>query len=195
MFFIDGTFHNNSFYDGLLIQLSSKHGFGGVLPLIAAWIPVENKEHFVFFLITMKVMGFDIENIPFMTDKGPLLSAVRFLYKMKHMKISVKFCTEHIIRNIVKIYTIPKREQQILRQIVMGCQQATKLDVYVKNIDKINNYFPINGDEIIIYIMSIHPRHWSVMGNLKDLTDDIWLPGYMRKSKQCIIKHKTLNDD
>ena len=36
MFFIDGTFHNNNFYDGLLIQLSSKHGFGGVLPLIAA---------------------------------------------------------------------------------------------------------------------------------------------------------------
>ena len=67
-------------------------------------------------------------------------------------EISVKFCTEHIIRNIVKIYTISKRDQQILRQIVMGCQQATKLDVYIKNIDKIKNYFPINGDEIIIYI-------------------------------------------
>ena len=53
----------------------------------------------------------------------------------------------------------------------------------------------MHGDEIIIYIMSIHPRHWSVMGNLKDLTDDIWLPGYMRKLKQCISKHKELNDD
>jgi hypothetical protein len=81
MFFIDGTFHNNNFYDGLLIQLSSKYGFEGVLPLIAAWMPVKNKEHFVFFLITMKVMGFDIENIPFMTDRGPLLSAVRFYMK------------------------------------------------------------------------------------------------------------------
>jgi hypothetical protein len=57
------------------------------------------------------------------------------------MEISVKFCTEHIIRNIVKIYTIPKQEQQLLRQIVMGCQQATKLDVYLNNIDKSTNIF------------------------------------------------------
>ena len=43
IFFIDGTFH-----DGLLIQLSVKLCFGGALPLIPAWMPVENKEHFVF---------------------------------------------------------------------------------------------------------------------------------------------------
>ena len=152
MFFIDGTFHNNNFYDGLLIQLSSKHGFGGVLPLIAAWMPVENKENFVFFLITMKVMGFDIEKIPFMTDRGPLLSAVRYLYEFQHIEISVKFCTEHIIRNIVKVHNIPKSDIQTLRQIVMGCQQATKLEVYISNVDKLKNYFPMNGNEIIIYI-------------------------------------------
>ena len=51
MFFIDGTFHKTNFYDGLLIQLSAKHGFGGVLPLIAAWMPVENKEHLFFHII------------------------------------------------------------------------------------------------------------------------------------------------
>ena len=48
-------------------------------------------------------MGFDIKNISFMTDRGPLLSAVRFLYETKDMEITVKFCTEHIIRNSVSL--------------------------------------------------------------------------------------------
>ena len=43
--------------------------------------------------------------------------------------------------------------------------------------------------------MSIHPRHWCVMGNLEQLTDNIWLPGYMAKLKHCISQHKELNDE
>ena len=88
--------------------MSEKHGFGGVLPLIAEWMPVKNKEHFVFFLLSMKSMGFDNENIPFMTDRGNLLSAIRFLYQATNIVITVKFCTEHIIRNIVHSFSIPK---------------------------------------------------------------------------------------
>ena len=42
--------------------------------------------------------------------------------------------------------------------------------------------------------MSIHPRHWCVMGNLEQLTDNIWLPGYMEKLKHYICLHKGLND-
>ena len=33
------------------------------------------------------------------------------------------------------------------------------------------------------------------MGNLKDLNDDSWLSGYMKKLKQCIMNNKKLNDD
>ena len=60
-----------------------KHGFGGVLPLMAAWMPVENKEHLEIFLGSIKLMGLDIENIPFMTDRGHLLAAVRFIYETR----------------------------------------------------------------------------------------------------------------
>ena len=48
----------------------------------------------------MKSIGFDIENVPFMSDRGHLLSAVRFLQPNTGLVISVKFCLEHIIRNI-----------------------------------------------------------------------------------------------
>ena len=91
--------------------MSVKHGFGEVLPLIAAWMQVENKEHFVFFLLSMKSMGFGIENIPFMIDRGDLLSVVRFLYQTTNIAITVKFCTEHIIRNIVLSFSILKTKQ------------------------------------------------------------------------------------
>ena len=55
-----------------------------------------------------------------MTDRDPLLSAVRFLYQTKEIEIPVKFYTEHVIRNIVSIYSIPKAKQQLLRTIIMG---------------------------------------------------------------------------
>ena len=72
-------------------------------------MPVENKEHFVFFLLSMKSMGFDIESIPFMTDRVNVLSAVQFLYQTTNIVITVKFCSEHIIRNIVNSFSIPKQ--------------------------------------------------------------------------------------
>ena len=65
-------------------------------------------------------MGWDIENIPFMTDRGHLLAAVRFIYETTNIVITVKFCTEHIIRNVVHLFSIQKIKQPTLRTIVMG---------------------------------------------------------------------------
>ena len=67
MFFIDGTFHKSKHYDGVLIQLCAKHGFGGTFQLMAAWLPRETAAHMAYFVMSMKEMGFDIENVPFMS--------------------------------------------------------------------------------------------------------------------------------
>ena len=68
-YFANGTFHKTANYDGVLIQLCGKHGFGGSLRLCAAWVPTESAAHFAFFVLTMKNCEFDIDNIPFMSDR------------------------------------------------------------------------------------------------------------------------------
>ena len=98
-YFIDGTFHKTASYDGVLIQLCSKHGFGGSLRLCGAWVPTESAAHFAFFILTMKNIGFDIENVPFMSDRGHLLSAARLLHTVSGITISVKFCLESHLRS------------------------------------------------------------------------------------------------
>ena len=35
IYFIDGTFSKTGYYDGVLIQVNGKHGFGGILNLLA----------------------------------------------------------------------------------------------------------------------------------------------------------------
>ena len=51
MYFIDGTFFKSHLYDGVLVQLCGKHGYGGSMRLAAAWFPVENTQNYAFFII------------------------------------------------------------------------------------------------------------------------------------------------
>ena len=106
LYFIDDTFHKATDHDGVLIQLCSNHGFGGFLPLCGAWVPTESAAHFAFFILTMKNIGFEFENVPFMSDRGHLLAAARMLLIVSGISISIKFCIEHIIRNTVANFDI-----------------------------------------------------------------------------------------
>ena len=39
MYFVDGAFYKSGLYGGVTITLGCKHGFGGALQLMAAWVP------------------------------------------------------------------------------------------------------------------------------------------------------------
>ena len=103
------------------------------------------------FLLSMKSVGLDIENIPFMTNKGHLLAAVRFIYQTTNIVITIKFCTEYIIHNIVHLFSIQRIKESTLRTIVMGMQQLTTLDQYFEYIDEINeNTIKDVNDNIVL---------------------------------------------
>jgi hypothetical protein len=40
----------------------------------------------------------------------------------------------------------------------------------------------------MVYLFSIHPRHWVVFANRKDLADEIWFPAYLTRL-QAIFRH------
>ena len=152
-YFIDGTFHKTPSYDGVLIQLCSKHGFGGSLPLCGAWVPTESAAHFAFFILTMKNIGFDIENVPFMSDRGHLLSAARLLHTVSGITISVKFCLEHIIRNTIGKFNLKKLDVESLRVIVAKMQGATSFEKFIEQCHILVNQWDTKGKQIAVYLM------------------------------------------
>ena len=127
-----------------------------------------------FFLLSMKSIGFDIENVPFMCDRGHLLAAVRFLQPNTQLVISVKFCLEHIIRNINNRFGLNKDNAAKMRIIMNRLQSASTYEKYMIEIADIMDLEEVMNYEIIIYIMKIHPRHWTVFGNRHDISDESW---------------------
>ena len=74
----------------------------------------------------------DIENIPFMTDRGHMIAAVRFLFKTTGMVISLKFCLKHLIRNDQHKFNIEKEKVGDLRKIINGMQSAHTYEIFVE---------------------------------------------------------------
>ena len=118
IYFIDETFYKCNVYDGVVIQLCDKHGYGGSLRLMAIWVPIECTEHYVFFLLSMKSINLDIKNIPFMADRGHLLTAARFLHASAKIIITLKFTLKHIIRNVTHKFKIHAFPLAKLRNII-----------------------------------------------------------------------------
>ena len=99
----------------------------------------------------MKALQFDIENVPFMSDRGHLLSSVRSLYKTGGMVTTVKFGLEHMIRNVVATFNIPKDKVLLLRKVINGMQNATNHDKFILNMRTMNNLEFPEEKEIMLY--------------------------------------------
>ena len=191
MFFIDGTFQKSKHYDGVLIQLCAKHGFGGTFQLMAAWLPRETAAHMAYFVMLMKEMGFDIENVPFMSDRGHLLAAASLLIRVSGLVISIKFCLEHIIRNVVGKFCIGIKQIRDLRTITAKMQSATSYSLFMESCDRLKEIFGNRGELMCVYLLRIHPRHWTVFGNLTSINDDTWMPQYAAILRGYMIRTQT----
>ena len=126
----------------------------------------------------MKAMDMDIENIPFMTDRGHMIAAVRFLFKTTGMVISLKFCLKHLIRNDQHKFNIEKEKVGDLRKIINGMQSAHTYEIFVEKTKLLSKLNTNDCHDILVYLMKIHPRHWTIFGNRRDIPDTRWKETY-----------------
>jgi len=177
---IDGAFYRIPLYDGVVILITAKNANGAMLLLGAAWVPNENSINFCWILELLHLSGFNFDTFPIMTDRGHLLSAATM---MKHARpdlcISLKYCTEHIIRNVQYRFSIKNAEAKALRAYVGQLQSAFTVGRYISTINNLLNRFPEKGNKIALYLMRIHPRHWTVFGNRNKISDNQWVPDYL----------------
>ena len=98
----------------------------------------------------MKAMGFNITDIPFMSDRGHFLAAVKYLEQYSNMIVTVKFCLEHIIRNVIARYNLPKEEVLTLRKGLNGIQSASTYERFLRKFDILHTMDVPETKEIVL---------------------------------------------
>ena len=127
-------------------MLSAKNGNGGILYLSAAWVTCENRDNYLFFLLSMKAMGFNITDIPFMSGKGHFLAAVKYLEQHNNTIVTVKFCLEHIIRNVLHKLNINKtKEAYLIRNAIVNLSSANTYQRFYQSIKKLRSLILLMG--------------------------------------------------
>ena len=177
---MDGTFSKTNLYDGVLFLVIGTSGNGGLILLAAAWIPVEDNQNMIFVIEMMEKAGFDMSSIPIFTDRGKLLSAATALHRDGGTLLSLKYCLEHIYRNIKANFTIARGQIQLLRTALSKTQNSKDIFHFMSSCENIISALGTEvGQNVVLYILKgIHPRHWTVFGNLISLDDSEWEPHY-----------------
>jgi hypothetical protein len=101
---VTDCFHQKSLnYDGVVMHIVSRTGFGRTVLCAIAIIPIEDTNHIAWVIQMCWRHGMDLKCGLF-TDQGPLLSAARTLFEKFQIKLKLQLCLQHIIRCIRAMY-------------------------------------------------------------------------------------------
>ena len=145
MLHIDGSHFIIPLYDGVLINITAKTGYGTMLLLAAAWVPTESKEHLTFVILMLVRSGFDFNRFPIMTDRGPLLSVASAIADTHSISLSLKFCLEHIIQNISHKFSLDLDDQLPLRNAMAILQSSETIGNFLTKIDNVMKIYKDKG--------------------------------------------------
>jgi hypothetical protein len=109
--------------------------------------------------------------------------------------ISIKFCIEHIIRNTLARCDIDKCDGKKLRNVIAELQRASTFEKYLDTCQKLVNSWDVVGKDIAVYIMRIHPRHWTVFGNLDTIADSSWMDKYASMLRTLFLQCEIMSID
>jgi hypothetical protein len=172
--FVDCAASKTLFFDGVYCLFSSKDGNGNSLPLALAIIPSETVVHLAWCIQMMVKAGFDVENNPFFSDRGHLIAAARALaFEPTNLALTIFYCLEHIMRNVKGIFVIPKNSQQTVRNAIESLSESKTA---LQFCDNLKNNFPdtATGKAIALYLLRIHPRHYTVFANRSNFNQPSW---------------------
>jgi hypothetical protein len=184
LFIVDGGFPKTNEYDGVYIIFMGKTGGGANVLLSFAAIPDETCNHMSWVLSMLIRAGYDITAFPIYTDRGNVLSAARALKEEFGIEVSLKFCMEHICRNMVAKFKV-KGEANIAR--LRSCVASIFGASYVTALSTSFNQLALSfdcGDEMAVYLLLIDPLHYSTCAN-KATTDQsevlLWRKAALRE--------------
>jgi hypothetical protein len=115
----------------VIILIVAKLGNGSQLHLGFAHVPVKSALHMVWIVLLLRRGGSDVSSIPNFSDRGNLLAASRILQNDHGLTLSIKFCLEHLIRNVVSKFSVSKAATGSLCAIMASMQSSATIDTFI----------------------------------------------------------------
>jgi hypothetical protein len=159
MYGFDGTHSKNDKYRGVILTLLGRFGNGNNMTIALAVVHSENEKNIQWFFENCDAAGIPFAEIPIFSDRGHILGASDKLAD-KGIKLNLKFCTIHIIRNVHSECRIRGKE---IENMTLNVQGAKTEDAYNEALDAIEHRF---GKPTRDYIAGIDPVHWCVFANM-----------------------------
>ncbi|GFH47148.1 hypothetical protein CTEN210_03623 [Chaetoceros tenuissimus] len=163
----DACHPTGDYYDGRFVFFVTKTGNGENLPIAFALIPSESNESYIWLFGKLIDAGIDIENFPFFTDRGVIRTAASSFARRYGLFISLKYCTEHIIRSINSTFKVKEDDAIQIRNTVHSLQAASSPEKFVSILSQLEGFVAPNGQTAATYISKIHPTLWTVFGNFE----------------------------
>jgi hypothetical protein len=134
------------------------------------------------------------------SDRGNLLSASRILFSQYDLLLSIKYCLEHIIHNVTVKFGLKKSGQTQLRTLIQECQTSQTIAHFHFAIEKVFEYpqsttKPLCGYKMALYLLLIHPIHWTVFGNHVSLPKSTWSVAYKQLILRCLLQLGMVSED
>jgi hypothetical protein len=135
-------------------------------------------------------------SIPIFLNCGNLLVALRILLNECGITLSIKFCLEHLIRNVVLKFSITKATTGSVHAIMASLQSSPTIDSFIT----VKTWWmassdPRLGGKIAAFPLQIHPIHLTVFGNWESQLKENWLPLFQQLSFSSLVAGGELNMD
>jgi hypothetical protein len=84
---------------------------------------------------------------------------------------------------------------QTLRVIIAKMQGCSTFEKFLKECHALVNKWDVVGKDIDVYLMRIHPRHWTIFGNLDTITDTYCIETYASILRTLFVQCEIMNED
>ena len=180
----DGFHFKGHAYDGVIILYCTKTGFSRNIILGFAIVPRESTEHHCWSLQMLWRChpSMTIPQVLF-TDRGHLLNAVRSIHDQMGILVPINYCDRHFIRNIVSQFKIKKEHRHIISNGIRQCAASQTIDQFLASVEHFASSLLTLSDSssnalltsrILLYILKVHPRFWTVFANRKKFDLQSW---------------------
>lgn len=175
-------------YNGVYLILTGVDGEGYNIQLAMAYVHVENKENYLWFITLCIEAGVPLSSSALFVDRGHMVPLAKDLAEEVRTRkrddkylLNLKFCTMHIERNVRHTFNICGSNDDLHRHI-FALQGSVSREEYEMNLNVfrgihyLNIPMSLSGCTIFEYLESINPINWVVYAN------DITLIGNIESS-------------
>ena len=162
LFCFDASHSKHPEFSGKHFVLLKKLATNKFVTLCYAIVPSENKMYISWFFYACVKSGVDFTVGVVFVDRGHARAAILLLSKALNIKVNLKYCTIHIIRNFATKFNLKESDPNV-RSLIFRLQSSISAAEYIQRATDIENEF---GNEAMEYLCkNIHPVNWVVFAN------------------------------